>query len=76
MNQYIFRKIVEGNFRYSILNEHLTDDDLDKGKNKLKNNFKIQTYNWNVGKKSEWVLRHYLAVKMIMSFTVMLTSLK
>lgn len=76
MSQFVVRKIIEGNFRYSILNEYLTKSDLEKGKRKLTNNFKNQTENWNVKKNSEWVLRHYLATKMIMSSTIMLTSLE
>ncbi len=76
MNQFVVRKIVEGNFRYSKLKDYLTDNDLVKGKKKLTKNFKIQTDNWDIKKNSEWVLRHYLATKMIMSSTIMLTSLE
>ncbi len=76
MNRFVVRKIVEGNFRYSSLNDYLNITDLEKGKKKLTKNFKVQTDSWDVVKNSEWVLRHYLAVKMIMSATIMLTSLE
>ncbi len=76
MNQFAVRKIVEGNFRYSKLNEYLEERDLEKGRKKLSKNFKTQTDNWDIKKNSEWVLRNYLATKMIMSSTVMLTSLE
>jgi len=76
MNQSIVRKMVAGNFNYSELYRYLSEDDLDRGRLKLKRRFKFQTNSWNTSKNSEWVLRHYLAVKMIMSSTIMLTSLK
>lgn len=76
MNQLAVRKIIEDNFRYSKLNEYLEESDLDKGRRKLSNNFKKQTENWDIQKNSQWVLRNYLATKMILSSTVMLTSLE
>ena len=76
MSQFLIRKIVEGNFEYSKLCGYLNETDLEKGKRKLNNNFKKLTDSWDIQKNSEWVLRNYLATKMIMSTTVMLTSLE
>jgi hypothetical protein len=76
MNQFIVRKIIEGNFKFSKLNFYLSDDDIEKGVGKLNKNFKLITKGWDIQKNSQWVLRNYLAAKMIMSSTVLITSLK
>lgn len=76
MNQFLVRKLIEGDFDYSKLGEYLNETDLEKGKRKLNSNFKTLTNSWDIQKNSEWVLRNYLATKMIMSTTVMLTSLE
>ncbi|MBD3615368.1 MAG: hypothetical protein HUJ22_02260 [Gracilimonas sp.] len=76
MNQFLTRKIIGDNYEYRILHEYFDENALEKGKKKLDNSFITQTRDWDTQKNSEWVLRNYLAIKMIMSSTVMLTSLE
>ena len=74
MNQFATRKLLGDSFDYSKLHEYLTEKDIEKGEKKFTKAFKKLTDSWDIAKNSEWVLRHYLATKMIMSSTVMLTS--
>ena len=75
MNQFLIRKALGVNFQYKQINTHLSLKDIEKGKDKLNRNFTKIICGWSENVNSEWVVRNYLAVKMIMSSTVMLTSL-
>jgi hypothetical protein len=76
MNQFATRLIVGDNFEYSAINNYLSKSDIRKGQKKLENSFIKLTRNWDKEKNSEWIIRHYLATKMILSSSVMLTSLE
>lgn len=76
MNQLLVRKLIGQEFNYSKLNEYFSDSDIIKGKKKLDSNFRKHINDWSIENNSQWVLRNYLATKMIMSATVMLTSLE
>lgn len=75
MNQFLVRKALGITFPYKEIGTYLTEEDVEKGKSKLSNNFSKVIKEWDSTKNSEWVVRNYLAVKMIMSSTIMLTSL-
>lgn len=75
MNQFLVRKEMEITFPYKNINLYFAEEDIVKGKSKLSNNFSKIIKIWDSNLNSEWVVRNYLAVKMIMSSTVMLTSL-
>lgn len=66
--------MVEDNFEYSRLFDYLTTQDLEKGKKKIEKAVRKLKANWNISSNSQWVLRNYLATKMLMSATVMLNS--
>ena len=76
MSQHLVRKLIGQEYHYNKLNNYFSDIDIEKGKRKLENNFKKQIDEWSIEKNSQWILRNYLATKMIMSSTVMLTSLE
>lgn len=76
MNQFLVRKAIGQSFHYSALAKYLNENDIENGKGKLNNNFSKITAVWDSSLNSEWVLRNYLAVKMILSSTVLLTSLE
>jgi len=61
-------------FSYDYLECEFSEDELDKN---LKSNHLLFTKiakNWNHDHNSEWIVRNYLAVKMILASSVMLTS--
>ena len=76
MNQFLTRKILGDIYEYRIIHSYFDENALYEGRKKLDNSFLNQTRNWDLQKNSEWVLRNYLAIKMIMTSTVMLTSLE
>ena len=76
MNQYLVRKIIGDSYKYKRIYDFLSDDNIEKGEKKLEKNFKKIVGDWGKERNSEWVVRNYLAVKMIMSSTLMLTSLQ
>lgn len=75
MNQFLVRKAMGITFPYKNINLYFTEDEIEKGKSKLNNNYSKVIKRWDSSLNSEWVVRNYLSVKMIMSSTVMLTSL-
>lgn len=75
MSQFLVRKAMGITFPYKGIYLYFTEEDIEKGKFKLNNNFSKIVQQWDSVLNSEWVVRNYLAVKMIMSSTVMLTSL-
>jgi len=76
VNQFITRKIIQMNFQYSALFDFLDEKDIKKGRSKLFNSYHKQLNSWDTYKNSQWVLRNYLASKMILASTLMLNSLK
>lgn len=75
MSQFIVRKALGITFPYKEIKIYLSDEDIEKGRLKLNNNYSKIIQEWDSNKNSEWIVRNYLATKMIMSSTVMLTSL-
>lgn len=75
MNQFLVRKAIGITFPYKNIHLYFTEEDMQRGKSKLNNNYSKIIKTWDSSLNSEWVVRNYLSVKMIMSSTVMLTSL-
>jgi len=61
-------------FEYKYIQRHSKESDLAKYCSKLRESYaRDHTKNWSNEKHTEWLTRHYLAVKMMLSATVMLT---
>jgi hypothetical protein len=72
MNSSETRILFGDNYQYKVLNDIFTDNELDKYKNSILNKF--NEIIWDDDKYSEWVIRNYLGIKMILSSSVMLSS--
>lgn len=77
MSQLITRLLLDDNFQFNLLYEKFSNDKIDKHKKWSYGNF-----NSTIGKKlcvekrSELIMRNYLATKMILSASVMMSSLE
>lgn len=63
-------------FEYKIINTVFTEEEILKNYKSSKNKAKEIVKNWSEELNSQWVARSYIAVKMILSSTVLLTSVK
>ena len=63
-------------FDYSLMPDYFSDSEVEKRSQKLITQFGKQTRNWTNQLNSEWIVRNYLAIKMIFSSTLLLNSLK
>lgn len=75
MTQAHVRAIIGDFYRYRFLEDMIGQENIGTIRQKIQNRFKKLTNNWDERKNSEWVLRHYLAIKMIMSATLMINSM-
>lgn len=77
MPQLDVRTLMGDSFEYCNLENKFEVKDIDKYKQWVYMGFdRICNKNMNRQLNSEWVVRHYLATKMILSATVMLSSLE
>lgn len=77
MSQLDVRILMEDSFEYYNLDNKFEDKEISKYKQWVYSRFnEICNKNMNSELNSEWVVRHYLATKMILSATVMLSSLE
>ncbi|TAN68470.1 hypothetical protein WS9_005850 [Paraclostridium sordellii 8483] len=77
MSQLIVRTIIEDNFNYYKLEDLFDESEINKYSNWIYSRFNsICKKNMDSKLNSEWIVRHYLATKMILSATVMLSSLE
>lgn len=63
-------------FSYRYIDSEFTKEQIKKNFDSLNQQFSELTKNWNITLNSQWVLRDYLAVKMILSSTVMISSVE
>lgn len=63
-------------YKYRVLSEAIAEEDNEKLKQRLQDRYRKITDIWGKELNSEWILRHYLAVKMIMSASLMLSSME
>jgi hypothetical protein len=61
-------------FEYDNMNYHFDESDINKNAQSLRQKFSTLTKNWDEELNSKWVARDYLAVKMILSASVLLSS--
>lgn len=66
---------LDSGFCYTKLNTVFEEHELKKTAESLRKRFAIQTKAWNADLHTQWAIRHYLSIKMILSASVMLTSL-
>ncbi|GAB6890505.1 hypothetical protein [Geobacillus stearothermophilus] len=76
MTNALVRKIIGDVFEYNHLPKEFKGDELTKHKERMRNKFRKLAKSWNTELNTEWLLRHYLSVKMILSASVMLTSIE
>ena len=62
-------------FEYIQVPKYFTEESIKCHCEKMKEQYSKLTKNWSVELNCEWVLRHYFAVKMVLSATLMLNSL-
>ena len=63
-------------YDFRFLDKVFDEKTAQKRCNKLTEKFGTLTKNWNDEKNSEWICRHYLATKMIMSATLQINTLE
>lgn len=67
----------ENEFPYKHIQPRVAELEVSKYCSDLRKTFALQhTKRWSSEKQTEWLTRHYLAVKMIMTATILLTSRK
>ncbi len=77
LTQLEVRQICGDEFSYEKIPDIFTKEEIYKYKQWVSKGFgKVCNRNMTIELNSEWVARHYLAVKMILSATVMITSLE
>lgn len=72
MTSYMVRSLLDDVYEYRFLDNKLVND---KMKQKIMKRYQKITDKWNTALNSEWVLRNYLAIKMIMGSSLLLNSL-
>jgi hypothetical protein len=63
-------------FSYKYLDTEFTEEQIKKNFDSLNQKFSELTKNWNTTLNSQWILRDYLAVKMILSASIMTSSVE
>lgn len=66
---------LEDCFEYFELNSEFTQKEISEYRQSIIQRYKKLIERWDTELNSEWVLRHYLAVKMILAASIMFTSL-
>ncbi len=69
-------KLLNDYFEYFSLQREFSGDEINKNIIRLQAEFGSTVKSWSVQLNSEWVLRDYIAIKMILSSTVLLGSVK
>jgi hypothetical protein len=69
-------KLLDDYFEYFSLHREFSGDEINRNIISLQNEFASITKTWSMQLNSEWVLRDYIAIKMILSSTVLLGSVK
>lgn len=73
----IYDKLTEiSGFEYVHINNYFKKEEIEKTYCKLTRAYSLQTNKWSDQLNSEWTIRYYLAVKMILSSSVLLSSLE
>ena len=70
------RAILGDFYQYRKLKSDFSYEELEKYQKSLRKRYKVIAEVWDKNLNTEWLLRHYLSVKMILSASVMLTSLE
>ena len=70
------KKIANDYFEYSNIDLKFTDQEISKNVESLRQEFAKLTKNWTEELNSQWVVRNYIAVKMILSASVLLSSVE
>jgi len=63
-------------FEYQYICENFTEKEIEKNTNSLTLKFSVLTKNWNDELNSQWIVRDYIAVKMILSSSILLSSVE
>ena len=71
MAQVYVRAALNDYYEYRLLDSIITE----KTKQKIQNRFQKIVAQWDEQLNTEWVLRHYLSIKMIMSASIMLNTM-
>ena len=67
---------IQSSFEYVEMQKRFTEDEIFRTSNSLRQRYALHTKSCTKESNTEWVIRTYLAVKMIFSSSVMLTSLE
>ncbi len=69
-------KLLDDYFEYFSLHREFSDDEINRNITSLQNEFASITKAWSIQLNSEWLIRDYIAIKMILSSTVLLGTVK
>ncbi|KAF2512821.1 hypothetical protein EYY60_06855 [Flavobacterium zhairuonense] len=70
------REILDDYFEYNNIDAEFSDAEVTKNLESLKKEFSKLSKNWNDQLNTQWVVRDYIAIKMILSSSVLLNSLE
>ena len=70
------KKILDDYFEYSNIDLKFTDKEISRNVASLQKEFAKLTKNWTEELNSQWVARDYIAVKMILSSSILLSSVE
>jgi hypothetical protein len=70
------KEIAEDYFDYTNIDQNFSDKEISKNVESLRQEFAKLTKNWTEELNSQWVARDYIAVKMILSSSVLLSSVE
>ncbi len=65
---------LKDDFDYEFLDSQFTEEEIKKNFRSLNKNFSTLTKKWDISLNTEWILRNYLAIKMILSSSVLISS--
>lgn len=74
MSQAVTRKAIGDIFDYNSLETKFSEEGIKKNRDRLMTKFSSLTKNWSKETHTIWIARDYLAIKMILSSSVMLTT--
>lgn len=70
------KEIADDYFEYLNIDIQFTEKEISKNVESLRKEFAKLTKNWNAELNSQWVARDYIAVKMILSSSILLSSVE
>lgn len=76
MSNILVRSLIGDNFEYKLIYDYFTENEILKYKDQVMSRYSRLTKKWDIVLNTEWIIRNYLAIKMILASSVMFTTLE